>query len=249
MTAGTPLKARDTSRVSLVLVAKQPIPGHAKTRLTPKLSAHAAARVHQLLLRHMRRTCEQLAAKFGFIDLVLLFDPPDRPAAWSDWTLWRRMPQACGALGRRLESARIALANRGCAGCVFIGADAPELTVNHLDWAAQEVRRSRYAMIPARDGGYVLLGIPTGRASLFQDVSWGTSQVAHQTRQMAARQGAAISELPTLHDIDTYADLTGLLERLAANTPDAAAAALRQKLAEIADGEPSDHGDWAGRET
>jgi rSAM/selenodomain-associated transferase 1 len=235
MTAARPLNAGDTSHVSLVLVAKQPIPGHVKTRLIPKLSAHAAARVHQLLLRHTRRTCEQLAAKFRFIDLVLLFDPPDRPAAWSGWTLWRRMPQACGALGRRLESARIALANSCCAGCVFIGADAPELTVSHLIWAAQEVRRSRYAMIPARDGGYVLLGIPTGQASLFQDVLWGTSQVAHQTRQIAARQSAAISELPTLHDIDTYADLTGLLERLAANAPDGSAAALRQELAEIAD--------------
>jgi rSAM/selenodomain-associated transferase 1 len=246
MIADMPLNSCDASRVSLVLVAKQPIPGRVKTRLTPELSAQSAAYVHKSLLRHTRRTCEQLAAKSRFIDLVLLFDPPGSPAVWNDWTLWRRMPQTDGDLGRRLESARSALANQYCAGCVFIGADAPELSGHHLIWASQEVRRSRYAMIPAHDGGYVLLGIPAGTVSLFQSVSWGTSQVAHQTRQMATRQGAAISELPALHDIDTYADLTGLLERLATNTRDGTAAALRQKLTEIVDGKQSDHGNMTG---
>ncbi|MDA8378324.1 MAG: TIGR04282 family arsenosugar biosynthesis glycosyltransferase [Planctomycetia bacterium] len=232
MTIDTSLNSSDVSRVSLVLVAKEPIPGHVKTRLASKLSAPTAAYVHESLLQHMRRTCEQLAAQSKDIDLVLLFDPPDSPVAWNDWNIWRRMPQADGDLGRRLECARNALANRCCDGYVFIGADAPELTGDHLAWAMDEVRQSRYAMIPAYDGGYVLIGIPSPNDSLFGGISWSTSLVADQTRQAAAKCGLVISELPALHDIDTHQDIIALLDRLVTDNT-ASAIALHRQLTGI----------------
>lgn len=220
-------------RVALVLVAKQPVAGRVKTRLTPAFSAPAAAAIYETFLSHVRSTCEQLSAALGTIDLVLLYDPPESADTWNLWTQWCRIPQSAGDLGQRLESGLKKINGEALTGCIFIGADAPELTYDHLAWAVDQVRASRYAMIPAYDGGYVLIGIPDGRAPLFQGISWSTPHVARQTRRAAGRQGVVISERPALHDIDTPEDLADLLQRLG-TCQCAAASALRRQLAHAA---------------
>jgi rSAM/selenodomain-associated transferase 1 len=227
--------------IALILVAKCPTPGRVKTRMIPRLSASAAARVHELFLQQVRRTCEQLAVQSELIDLVLLFDPPDQPAAWSDWVQWRRLPQEPGDLGRRMDAALHALAGPASAGYIFIGADAPELTAHQILWAVQQISNARYVMIPAHDGGYVLLGVPAGWKSLFHGIAWGTPQVAIQTRSLAAAHGASIDELPPIHDIDTVEDLMSLLARLARDPQDASTSILFQNLGLIIDGATSDH--------
>ena len=184
------------------------------------------------MLHHIRATCEKACDTVNRMELVLLFDPPETARAWDSWTRWRLMPQAQGNLGRRLATCWEALMRASGVGCVFIGADAPEITVQHLSWAAHEIRHSRYAMIPSLDGGYVLLGIPAGGVALFDGISWGTSQVAGQTRRAAAGHGAMLSELPAVHDIDTFADLAALPARLHA-TQAAADAELCRRLTGI----------------
>ena len=234
MTDHTSPNVSASQRVALVLVAKWPTPGRVKTRLAASLSTPAATAVYRLLLQYARNTCEKAAAELMCLDLILLFDPPEMAGVWNSWIPWRRIPQGPGDLGARLEALRQLLAKESGLGCIFIGADAPDLTTNHLAWAVGEIRLSRYAMIPACDGGYVLFGIPAGQVSLFQGIAWGTSRVAQQTRCAALRHNTVISELPALHDIDTYDDLIFLIQRLTAITNIGPPDALRRKLAELA---------------
>ena len=187
-----------------------------------------------MLLHHARYTYETLSVEFACLDLILFFDPPETADAWSDWNQWRRIPQTAGDFGQRLEDAFQRLTAERYAGCIFVGTDAPELSRNDVAWAVQEIYQSCYAMIPAMDGGYVLLGIPAGKVSLFQGIAWGTSRVARQTRIAALRHGMVISELPALHDIDRYDDLIALIHRLNLLADTNALGTLGRRLAELA---------------
>ena len=218
--------------VAVVLVAKAPIPGSVKTRLTSHITAQTAAEIHAAFLDHVRRMAEQWGSETVGIKLVLLFAPPHDISPWEGWEHWRKLPQRGGDLGQRMEDARHRLSTALNAGCIFIGADAPELTPNQLAWAAAEINCGRYAMIPAHDGGYVLIGVPRFKKTLFEGIAWGTAAVANQTRQAAGEHHDTISELPPMHDIDTYADLTALLNRLSAS-PEPWALSLRRRLAEL----------------
>ncbi len=215
--------------VSLVLVAKEAIPGRVKTRLMPQISAHAAADVYTLFLHHTRSVCERAAGFCSHLQLVLLFDPPHAMHAWHSWTKWLRLPQTAGDLGERLKQAQATLGQAHNGGCVFLGADAPEITSEHILWAVDAVREARCAMVPSPDGGYVLIGIPTGGPELFDGITWSTAQVAAQTRQAAIRQDADIRELPPIADIDRPGDLSELIDRLHASSR-SADHVLRQQL-------------------
>ncbi|MGC8559845.1 MAG: TIGR04282 family arsenosugar biosynthesis glycosyltransferase [Phycisphaerae bacterium] len=232
MSTAEPNHRSAVAPVAVVLVAKAPIPGSVKTRLTSHISAQAAAEIHAAFLDHVRRTAEQWASETVGIELVLLFAPPEDISPWDGWNHWRKLPQRGGDLGHRMEDARHRVSTPSHAGCIFIGADVPELTPDHLAWAAAEVNRGRYAMIPAHDGGYVLIGVPRFKKSLFDGIAWGTAEVASQTRRAAAQHDETISELPPMHDIDTCADLTALLNRLAAS-PESRALSLQRRLAEL----------------
>jgi rSAM/selenodomain-associated transferase 1 len=204
----------DEQSVALVLVAKQAVPGRVKTRLLPHVSANVAAAIFNLFLQRARHLCERAASDNHYIQLVLLFDPPNSIDAWSSWTRWIKLAQPDGDLGDRLRSAQAILTKNHTEGCVFLGADAPELTTDHLNWAVDQVRQSICAMVPSYDGGYVLIGVPRGSQTLFDGIAWSTPEVAAQSRQAAQRNGLKLTELPPVADIDHHADLIELIARL-----------------------------------
>lgn len=204
----------DVGRVALILVAKEAVAGRVKTRLTPRLSALDAARVYGSFLQHARRVCERTADGASQVELVLLFAPSESIESWRSWTRWLKIAQRAGDLGNRLKQAQVTLTETHVRGCVFLGADAPELTTDHLLWAVREVRNGHCTMIPSHDGGYVLIGIPTGGPALFDGISWSTAMVASQTRAAATRQGMDIKEQPPIADIDHPDDLAALIVRL-----------------------------------
>ena len=65
-------------------------------------------------------------------------------------------------------------------------------------------------LVPALDGGYVLVGLRRPAPVLFAGVAWSTGQVMAQTRQRAAAAGLRLAVLPALADIDEPADLLHL---------------------------------------
>jgi rSAM/selenodomain-associated transferase 1 len=190
------------SPVAIAILAKAPIPGLAKTRLIPAIGAHAAAVLQERLTE---RAVETAAA--ADIGPVTLWCSPDVDRA-SFQDLGRRLPimlkqQPDGDLGDRMLGA-IAAQNGPT---LVIGTDCPALTAEHLRAAAAALESSDVALIPAEDGGYVLIGARAVHLDLFSGIAWGASSVLAETRTRMAALDLKAVELPALWDVDTEADL------------------------------------------
>ena len=98
---------------------------------------------------------------------------------------------------------------------LLIGSDCPALQPAHLIAAASALLAEEGAgndavLIPADDGGYVLIGLRSPQPRLFAGVDWGSARVMAQTRQRLAELRLRWAELPALWDVDRPADLTRL---------------------------------------
>ena len=194
------------SPVSIAILAKAPIPGLAKTRLIPTIAAHAAAVLQERLTE--RTVTTALAANIG---PVTLWCAPDsthstflRLVARLRITL---KPQPQGDLGARMLAAAAA-----CSGPVLvIGTDCPALTEMHLRGAANDLRDGTdVILIPADDGGYVLIGTRSQQPALFAGIAWGTKTVLAETRARIIENCLVLTERPPLWDVDTESDLARL---------------------------------------
>jgi len=116
-------------------------------------------------------------------------------------------PQPLGDLGARMFAATTA--NNGPV--LVIGTDCPALTDVHLRGAANALREGiDVILIPAEDGGYVLIGTRTAQPALFANIAWATKTVLAETRARIIAQRLILAERPPLWDVDTETDLARL---------------------------------------
>lgn len=196
----------NNSAVSIAILAKAPVPGLAKTRLIPTIGAHAAAVLQERLTE--RAVATALAADVG---PVTIWCAPDgthdsflKLVARSRITL-RRQPE--GDIGARMLAATAA----GIGPTLVIGTDCPALTEVHLRGAANALRNGTdVILIPAEDGGYVLIGTRSAQPPLFAGIAWGTKTVLAETRTRIIEQRLILTEQPPLWDVDTESDLARL---------------------------------------
>src|SRR5687767_14682629 len=142
------------SRLTRTLVfAREPVTGKAKTRLIPALGPDGAARLARLMLGHA--LVEAAAANVGPVELV---GDPD-PEAWSQSVEGlETSPQVGADLGERMGEAVVrALARDERA--IVTGTDCPGLDAARIAEAARALETHDVAIIPATDGGYVLIGL------------------------------------------------------------------------------------------
>lgn len=194
--------------VRVVILAKAPLPGFAKTRLIAALGAQGAAELAQQLLR---RTLEQaLAASLGVVELCVT--PSASDPAWQTFDLPTSLQlsdQGEGDLGERMaRAARRVLA--GAESVLLVGTDCPALDAVQLQQAAASLQHADAVLIPAFDGGYVLLGINRFDPSVFSNMAWGTDRVASETLRRLQRLAWKVHTLAPLHDIDEPDDLRWL---------------------------------------
>ena len=192
--------------VSIAILAQAPIPGFAKARLIPAIGAHAAAVLQERLTE--RTVAIALAAGIGPVTLCC------EPDATHDTFLKMvaRMkitlrPQPQGDLG-----ARMLAAVAGSAGPVLvIGTDCPALTEVHLRSAGSALREGNdVVLIPAENGGYVLVGMRKAQPTLFSNIAWVRSTVLADMRARIVEQRLMLVERPPLWDVDTEIDLARL---------------------------------------
>lgn len=207
----------------LVVFAKAPRPGMAKTRLIPALGAEGAARLAQRLLDHA--LAQAMASGVGPVELCMSPGPGD--AAWHGVGLPDavfRVDQGEGDLGARMARAVHRVTGADPAGepgadepsantprtagrpILLMGTDCPALTAGVIAGAARQLALHDAVLVPAADGGYVLLGLRADCPEIFRDMVWSTSAVAAETLRRLAVQGLSVWLGPTLHDIDEPAD-------------------------------------------
>ena len=196
----------NTSPVSIVILAKAPIPGFAKTRLIPAIGAHAAAVLQERLTE--RTVATALAAGIG--PVTLFCDPDATHDTFLKMVTRMKLtlrPQPPGDLGTRM----LAAVATSTGPVLVIGTDCPALTEAHLRSAAMALRDGNdVVLIPAERGGYVLLGMRKAQPTLFSNIGWGGSSVLADTRARIVEQRLMLIERPPLWDVDTEIDLARL---------------------------------------
>jgi uncharacterized protein len=196
---------------ALIVFAKAPRAGLAKTRLIPSLGAAGAAALAERLLVHAVQQAADAAVALGG-HLQLCVTPDTEHPAFAALARQHGLAltlQAEGDLGQRMHQA-FTQALQHADQALIIGTDAPALDTPMLCAAASALRRHDAVFVPAHDGGYALVGLSQPAPALFEDIAWSTSTVMQHTRDRAAGLGLLLAELPAVADIDEPADLRHL---------------------------------------
>ena len=193
---------------SIVVFAKAPVTGYAKTRLIPALGAQGAAALAERLMH--TALAHAVEAQLGPVELCVTPDRTHR--AFADAVLRHGVAltgQGDGDLGERMSRAfeRVLRTQRQA---LLIGTDAPGLDATYLRAAAQALRDADAVFGPAADGGYTLVALKQPAPDLFLQMRWSHDQVMAHTRERLARAKLRHIELPLLHDVDEPADLVHL---------------------------------------
>ena len=193
----------------IVVFAKAPLAGFAKTRLIPALGADGAAALARQMLNH---TLDQaLAAGVQVVELCMSPAPDD--AAWRGVALQAAVEttaQGEGDLGERMSRAFDCALAKQQGPVLLMGTDCPGLTVAHIAESRRQLEHHDAVLVVVADGGYVLMGLRTPCPALFTDMTWSTPSVALETLRRMARLGLSVWQGPVLHDIDEPADLAHL---------------------------------------
>ena len=189
----------------VAVLAKAPVAGLAKTRLAPALGLAGAARAQR------RFTLDTLhcarAAAIGPITLWCAPQPQHRFFRAVQGCVDICLAQPAGDLGTRMGHAfQLHFDKKLGMPLLLVGTDCPALTPDHLQQAARALQDHDVVLIPAEDGGYVLIGMRRWVPQAFVGISWSTDQVLLQTRQRLQASGASLAELGTLWDVDEPAD-------------------------------------------
>lgn len=190
-------------RAHLLIYAKPPRMGLAKTRLARSLGSPTQAR--RIAMMTLART---MRAARGGAWTPVLYTAPDSALGDSLGGLWpagiERRSQGRGDLTQRLDKG---LAETPPGPVLFIGADAPDLSPALIRRAIRALQTQDAVFGPASDGGFWLFGLnKTARTrSPFGPVRWSGPHAMADVR--ANLPGTArIRLLPQLMDIDTADD-------------------------------------------
>jgi hypothetical protein len=188
----------------ILVIAKAPVPGLAKTRLGAVVGDHAAADLAAAGL------LDTLAASraTGADCVVALTGDMERAcrseeirAALSGWTiLWQR--------GDGFDE-RLANAHLDCADgpLLQIGMDTPQVTAEMLDRAGLVLAEHDTVLGPADDGGWWVFGrLHASAAQALVGVPMSTDATCELTRSALARGGWSVGIAESLRDVDEVAD-------------------------------------------
>lgn len=193
------------STTRIVIIAKAPIPGFAKTRLIPALGAEGAARLAERMLHHT--VGNALAAALGPVELCAT--PAAEDPAWARLDLPPQLTwseQGDGDLGIRMARAAERAASRG-ERIVLIGTDCPAIGMEALQSASRALDTHDAFIQPTVDGGYALLALRAFHPLIFRNIQWSTDTVAFETLCRLGRLEWRVQSRPALHDIDEPSDL------------------------------------------
>lgn len=211
---------------TVLVVAKAPVPGRAKTRIARDIGDDAAA---ELAAAALLDTLDTVVAT-GLPVVVALTGDLERAARSGELTAvlsgLRVVPQICATFGKRLAQAHVD-ADAGH-GVVQVGMDSPQIRVDDLREAADRLADHASVLGPAEDGGWWLLGVRRGSdASGLTSVEMSTASTGQHTREVLPTPTAL---LRTLRDVDTWDDAQAVASEVPASRF-AAAVAAREEAA------------------
>lgn len=194
------------------MVAKAPVAGRAKTRLSPPATAREAAGIAAAALLD---TLDATRPWSTVVALTGSLDEAERSAELrAALARCRVVPQRGATFAARLVAAH---ADAGGDGAVLqVGMDTPQLTTAGIDDALRALAEADAVLGPACDGGWWALGLHDPRhAQVLAGVPMSTSDTGELTSRALRDAGLRVTLLPAMSDVDTMDDA----ERVAALVP------------------------------
>lgn len=180
---------------TLVIIAKECLPGRVKTRLHPAVSYEQAAELAAASLADTLQVGSEVAAERR----VLAFDGLIPPA---DSQAFEVIPQSAGDLDARLA----AIFDAAEGPTLLIGMDTPQVLSGDLADLFPWPDDVDFAFGPARDGGFWSLGMREPRGDLIRGVPMSRDDTGVRQLERLRDAGGSIRMLRPLTDVDTIVE-------------------------------------------
>ena len=180
-------------RPRLIIFAKAPVFGHAKTRLAKGVGKVHAKRHYRAMTRKILRCLKD--PRWSLAIATARTNPHMRVP---DWDGISQFPQVSGSLSPRLAAV---FAQRGPT--VVIGTDSPQVRPSDIADAFKHMDDKTVVFGPASDGGFWLIGLLGPAPSrLFYNIRWSHDKTLEDMERNCAALGYRLHHLRTLTDID-----------------------------------------------
>ncbi|HEY9292260.1 MAG TPA: DUF2064 domain-containing protein [Microlunatus sp.] len=189
---------------AVIVLAKEPLPGRAKTRLQAGFSPDASAQLAEAALSD---TLAAVRASSVSRKILAWTGNPDR---WR--TGFEVIGQGSGDLAQRLTHVfDTVLGSDSDRPTLLIAMDTPQVTVSDLQvsWDGADA-----VLGLATDGGYWAIGLRSGPAGpIFDGIEMSTARTGAAQLVRLLELGLRVRLLPPLRDVDTPADAAWVAER------------------------------------
>jgi rSAM/selenodomain-associated transferase 1 len=224
----------------LIVLAKAPVPGRVKTRLTPPFTPQEAALLAEAALAD---TLEAGASASFSRHVLALADQRATPGTLRAElpARFEVIPQRGGGLDERIAAALDDAYAAAPVPVVLIGMDTPQVTPGLLETVAQPLAAGDADAVfgPAADGGFWLLGLRTPDPGLIRGVPMSESHTGRAQLDRLRAAGLRVRQVPELVDVDTVDDAVLVARQAPGSRFAATLAVLEQNLTALDDRERS----------
>lgn len=188
---------------TLIVIAKAPVPGAAKTRLCPPCTPEQAAALAEAALRD---TLEAVLAADAS-RRVLVLDGDVGPWLPEGFEV---IPQRGVGLEERLAAAFDDVGEPA----LLVGMDTPQVTARQLDdaWSALMRDDADAVLGEASDGGWWAIGLLQPDPRVFEGVPMSRADTVIHQRKRLTEVGLRVTELPVMRDFDVFEDAIAVAE-------------------------------------
>jgi len=190
---------------TIIVFAREPVPGRTKTRLIPLVGAQNAALLADAFLQDTLAKVKPVGGK-----LVIA---ASAQCGTENNSYFQSLAKTYGAdlidqsgadLGVRMARA---LAQSAKQGGIIIGSDIPSLPAIRLECGLRLLSQFDLVIAPALDGGYFLIGGRGVTPKIFGGIKWGRPLVFEHTISRVRQAGIRYVRAPFWYDVDSGTDL------------------------------------------
>ena len=194
-------------KTCVCVFAKPPRPGRVKTRLSERLGPEKAAALAKAFLHDVWALIVREPA------MAPVLATTDRDDTCDDLGAITRWEQGEGDLGQKLSRV-LERALGDYPRVLAIGADAPDLPPELLRHGVRALETHDAVLAPARDGGFVLLGLRRLPEGALEGLPWSASDTFARTREQLQARGMRVAVIGSWEDVDDYGALLRLQSRI-----------------------------------
>lgn len=196
----------------ILLFTKFPQKGLVKSRISTHLDETKTVTLYKCFVSDTLQLVNQLED-----NIIICYTPADSLQDFKSWlgSQYHYLLQKGETLGQRISNSFQYAFTQNYRYVIALGTDSPDLPAHYIHEGFHHLANGNVVIGPSTDGGYYLIGLNKENFSplLFENITWSTPNVFHQTLERVKDEKLQSHVLPVWYDIDTLKDLYDLYER------------------------------------